>query len=264
MAKKMTVRKVALITGAGIGIGRGIAIEMARDGYDVAVHYNSSEKTALSACKEIEELGTGVRAVAIKADISKYDGVMGLFADFKKEFNRLDVFVNNSGVSSYGRISEMKEADFDLICNVNWKGAYFCIQQAGNYMAELGIEGSIVAISSNNEELYSLGNSAYATMKVALRQFCKYASLEYGQHGIRVNSIAPGWTSTPRTEQYDKEGTYDSIPMRRWAEPSEVGQLVLYLASDYSKSITGASIMMDGGAHMMAAAKIKNLRKGDK
>jgi len=260
----MIDRKVALITGAGVGIGRGIAIEMAKAGYDVAIHYNNSKDTALLACDEIEALGLGVRAVTIQADISKYDGVMGLFEDFRSEFDRLDVFVNNSGISSFGRISNMKEEDFDLICNVNWKGAFFCIQQAGNYMVQLGIQGCIVAISSNNEELYSLENSAYATMKVALRQFCKYASLEYGQYGIRVNSLAPGWTTTPRTQKYDPEReSYDTIPMRRWLEPSEVGQMVLYLASDFAKSITGASIMMDGGAHMMQGARIENLRKGD-
>jgi NAD(P)-dependent dehydrogenase (short-subunit alcohol dehydrogenase family) len=247
----MDIRKCALVTGAGMGIGRGVALVLAEAGYDVAVHYNSSRETALSTCAEIEKLG--VRAVPIQADLSKYAELESLFRQYRENFDTLDVYVNNSGITGGGPFMEMTEETFDKICSVNWKGAYFCMQHAANYMAEKGTRGSIVVITSNQQELVFMANSAYGSMKAALVKLCKHAALELAPKGIRVNAIAPGFTDTGAPRMGEKEPTYDVIPLRRWCTPEEIGHLALFLSSQWADSITGACIMMDGGAVLKPA-----------
>lgn len=242
----MSKNKAALVTGAGTGIGRGIAIVLAQEGYDVAVHYNASRDTALTACEEIEKLG--VRAVPIQADLSDMEGVKRLFREYTKNFDTLDTYVNNSGITTGGRFLETTEETFDTICTVNWKGAYFCIQSAAKLMAEKNTKGNIVVITSNQQEIIYPGSSAYGSMKSALVRLCKFAALELAPNGIRVNAIAPGFTDTGEIRMGIKEPTYDLIPLRRWCTPEEVGNVVLFLCSKWAASITGTCIIMDGGA----------------
>lgn len=244
----MEKRKCALVTGAGMGIGRGIAVVLAQTGYDVGVHYNSSRESALSVCAEMEKCG--VRAVPLQANLSTHKGVESLFRQYREHFDTLDVYVNNSGITAHGRFLEMTEELFDTICSVNWKGAYFCIQNAAKLMAERGTRGSIVVITSNQQEITYAGSSAYGSMKSALVRLCRYAALDLAPLGIRVNAIAPGFTdSGPRMGE--KEPTYEVIPLRRWCTPEEIGHVVLFYSADYAASITGACIMMDGGAVLM-------------
>lgn len=242
----MGSRKAALVTGSGTGIGRGVALSLAHAGYDVAVHYNSSEETALSACEEIKALG--VRTVAIQADISRYEGILSLFEKYRAHFDTLDVFVNNSGITKSCRFLDMTEDVFDTVCSVNWKGAYFCIQQAARLMVERQTHGSIVIVTSNQQEIIYSASSAYGSMKAALNRLCRHTALELSAFGIRVNVIAPGFTDTGSPRMGEKERTYDTIPMKRWCTPEEIGQTVLFYSSPYAGSITGACIMMDGGA----------------
>lgn len=247
----MEKRKCALVTGAGTGIGRGIALVLAQAGYDVAVHYNSSRDTALSACAEMEKFG--VRAVAIQADLSKYTDIKSLFRQYRENFDTLDVFVNNSGITAGGRFLDTTEETFDQVCAVNWKAAYFCVQQAAHLMIEKETHGSIVIISSNQQELVFMASSIYGSMKTALAKLCRHAAIELAPHKIRVNVIAPGFTDTGAPRMGEKEPTYDLIPLRRWCTPEEVGQVALFLSSEWAGSITGANIMMDGGAVLKPA-----------
>jgi len=140
-------RKKALVTGAGMGVGYGIALELAKAGYDIAVHYNSSAKGASELCSRAEALG--VKAIQIQADIGKYEEIISLFETVKREFGKIDVFVNNSGITAGGPILDATEELFDTVCRVNWKGAYFCVQQAAKLMVETNVKGSIIIISSN-------------------------------------------------------------------------------------------------------------------
>jgi NAD(P)-dependent dehydrogenase (short-subunit alcohol dehydrogenase family) len=245
-APAVEARKSALVTGSGMGIGRGIALTLAQAGYDVAFHYNSSRDSALSACAQAEALG--VHAAAIQADISTHDGIESLFRQYRERFETLDVYVNNSGITLDGRLLEMTEDTFDAICSVNWKGAYFCIQQAARLMVEKHTAGSIVIVSSNQQEISYADCSAYGSMKAALNKLCRHAALELAEYGIRVNVVAPGYTDTGSPRMGEKEPTYGAIPLRRWCTPEEIGHAVLFYSSPYALSITGACLMMDGGA----------------
>ncbi len=252
--------KAALITGAGIGIGRGLALKLADNGYNVAVNYKNSEKEAIEVCAIINGSGKGVRAVPIKADISDIGQISGLFAEYSKYFDRLDLFINNAGITVKSPFLETSEETFDSICDVNFKGAFFCIQNAARFMIDNnqpvkvkqgGTTGNIIVISSNHYKMHAENVSVYGSVKAALTKLAGHAALELAQYGIRVNVIAPGWTDTGAARLGPKECTYDKIPLKRWCTPEELGDAVLYLASRSSDSITGASLVIDGGAVLL-------------
>jgi len=154
-------KKTALITGAGMGIGRGIALELAENGYDVAIHCNGSTNGAMEAAEAARAFG--VRAEVIRADLSKKAGVDALFDAFAERFGRLDLLVANAGVTKTGDILTFPEEDFDLVAAVDLKGSYYCIQRAAGMMKETG-GGHIVAISSNNAHMNTPNASAYASI----------------------------------------------------------------------------------------------------
>ncbi len=244
------MEKVAIVTGGGTGIGKGIAIKLLQAGYDVAVSYLSSDEGAKTLFPVAEALGR--RLVTIKADLSKYDGVMGLFEEFKKHFNRLDLFVNNAGVTMKSQFLETEEALFDAICNVDFKGAYFCMQQAAKIMVDNNIEGSIVAISSNNATAHFAEVTVYGSVKAALNKLCEHVAIELAKYKIRVNVVSPGWTDTGASRLDAKQDTYYKIPLKKWTTPDEIADSVLYLASDSAKSITGINMIIDNGALLLS------------
>ncbi len=257
-----TGNRAALVTGAGIGIGRGIAFELAAAGYDVAVNFNSSIDEAEEVCSRINAAGIKgnlvngspssgcVRAVPIKADISKVDEIRKMFEKYGRHFDRLDIFVNNSGVTLKSPFMETQEETFDRICDVNFKGAFFCIQQAAKFMirSECNTTGSIVVISSNHYKAHFDNVSVYGSVKAGLNKLAEHAAKEFAQYGIRVNVIAPGWTDTGAARMAPKETTYGRIPLKRWCMPEEIGKAVLYLSSGNAASVTGSCLVMDGGA----------------
>jgi len=238
--------KVALVTGAGIGIGRGIAIELAKAGYNVAINYNSSRAEAEEVCKLINSMG--VKSVMLQADLSKVDETVKMFNELRNEFDRLDLFVNNSGITMKSPFLETTEEIFDKMCDLNFKGAYFCVQQAAKYMVEKNIPGNIIIISSNHYKAHFDDVSVYGSVKAGLTKFAEHAAKELAKYKIRVNVIAPGWTDTGAPRMAPKESTYHKIPLKRWCTPEEIGKAVLYLTSDYAASITGACLIIDGGA----------------
>ena len=241
--------RTALVTGAGTGIGRAIAIRLAEEGYDVGLHCNNSEAGAKSAADEIRALGR--RAEVFRADLSAVANIRSLFADFTAAFGRLDLFVNNAGVTLLAPFLEMTEEAFDAVCNVDFKGAYFAMQSAGRVMAEQG-GGNIVVIASNNAFTQFARASAYGAMKTGLVKMCRHAALEMAKHKVRVNAIAPGWTDTGAARLDEKTSTYYKIPLKRWVQPKEIGTAVAFLASDAMASVTGTCLVMDGGAQLLS------------
>ncbi|MBQ7191113.1 MAG: SDR family oxidoreductase [Kiritimatiellae bacterium] len=241
--------KHALVTGAGTGIGRAIARELAKAGYDVALHCNASRDGAESAAAEIRALGR--RAEVYQADLSDLAAIDGMFEAFRKDLERLDLFVNNAGITLLAPFLEMTPEAFDKNYAVDFRAPYFCMQKAAKMMVEQG-NGNIVAIASNNAYCQFACASAYAAMKAGLVKMVRSIGLEMAKYGIRVNAIAPGWTDTGAARLDAKESTYYKIPLRRWVQPEEVGQAVLFFDSPAAASITGVTLVMDGGAQLLS------------
>ncbi len=244
-------QKTALITGAGSGLGRGVARALALGGYDLALHTGSNEARARALAEEIAK-ESGKRAEVFAADFSQSGGALKLFAQFREKFDRLDLFVNNAGVTMGAPILDMTEEIFDTVNNINWKNAYFCVQQAAQTMVDKGTRGNMVLISSNNHAMNWHGASIYAVVKEALVKFTRHAAMEFARYGIRVNCIAPGWVDTgeARMEGY-QESSIPEIPMKRWVKPSEIGEWILFLSSPACASLTGDTIELDGGVRIM-------------
>ena len=296
--------RCALVTGAGSGIGRGIALGLARAGYNVAIHYNSSEESALEAVRLAE--GYGVRSAAIGGSLASKAGVDALFCEYEKQFGRLDLLVCNAGVTKTADFDSLDEADFDLMYSLDLKGSYYCIAAAARLMPRVGSgcdvgdsgkterdgagcaaysqterdgagsaaysqterDGaahtnrgmpdtdsrgpSIVVIASNNPHMQTPRAAAYASVKAGLVQLARHSAAELAHLGIRVNTISPGWTDTGSPRLGKKEDTYYKIPLKRWCRPEEVAAAVIFLNSAAAASVTGAELVMDGGASMMS------------
>ena len=241
--------KTSLVTGAGTGIGRAIALELAKAGYAVGLHCNNSTAGAESAAEEIRAAG-GVARV-YQADLSDVVAIAAMFAAFKDDFGRLDLFVNNAGITLLAPFLEMTPEAFEKNYAVDFRAPYFCMQAAAKMMVAQG-GGNIVAIASNNAYCQFARASAYGSLKAGLVKMVKHVALEMSKFGIRCNAIAPGWTDTGAARLGDKESTYYKIPLRRWVQPSEIGQTVLFLDSPAAASITGACLVMDGGAQLLS------------
>ena len=241
--------RTALVTGAGTGIGRAIALTLAKAGYDVALHCNGSRGGAESAATEIRAFGR--HAEVYQADLGDIAAIGGLFEAFRRDFPKLDLFVNNAGITLLAPFLEMTPEDFNKNCAVDFRAPYFCMQEASRMMAKAG-GGNIVVIASNNAHCHFARASAYGSMKTGLVKMAEHVALEMSRFGIRCNSIAPGWTDTGAARLDAKESTYYKIPLRRWVQPDEIGQTVLFLDSPAAASITGACIVMDGGARLLS------------
>lgn len=235
--------RTALVTGAGTGIGRAIALELAKAGYDVGIHCNGSREGAERAAAEIR--GLGRRAEVYRADLSYVSAIGGMFDAFKRDYGRLDLFVNNAGITLLAPFLDMTPEAFDRNCAVDFRAPYFCCQAAAKMMKDQDGAGNIVIIASNNAYCRFARASAYGSMKTGLVKMAQHIALEMSKYGIRCNSISPGWTDTKAARLDEKETTYYKIPLLRWVQPEEVGKTVLFLDSPAAASITGADIVMD-------------------
>lgn len=242
--------KTALVTGAGTGIGKAIALELAKAGYDVGIHCNASTAGADEVAAAIRALGR--RAEVYPADLSDTASIRNLFADFRADFGRLDLFVNNAGITLLAPFLEMTPEDFDKNFAVDFRAPYFCCQESSKLMKDQEGAGNIVIIASNNAYCRFARASAYGSMKTGLVKMAQHIALEMSKYGIRCNSISPGWTDTKAARLDEKEATYYKIPLRRWVQPEEVGKAVVFLGSPAAASITGADIVMDGGARLLS------------
>jgi len=241
--------KNAFVTGGGTGIGKQIALTLLENGYNVAVSFYSSSESV----KEVLEYGKQLdkQVVAIKGDIKKKGEINRMFNEYKEKFDTLDLFVNNAGVTMKSEFLETTEELFDSICDVDYKGAFFCMQAAARIMAEKK-SGSIILISSNNATAHFADVSVYGSAKAAATKLAGHIAIELAKYNIRVNTIAPGWTETGAARLDAKADTYYKIPLQKWVQSKEIADAVLYLASESAKSITGATLVMDNGALLVS------------
>ncbi|MCX7603537.1 MAG: 3-oxoacyl-ACP reductase FabG [Bryobacteraceae bacterium] len=239
--------KRALVTGASKGVGRGIALELARQGADVAVNYNSDAAGAEATAAEIRALGRA--AFTVQADVSNSAQVEAMFRRVLGEFGRLDILVNNAGIQTWKPLLELTEEEWDRVLDVNLKGCFLCTQRAARAMKDAG-GGVIINIGSgcNKWPFPNLVN--YTASKGGIEQFTKVAAVELGPYRIRVNCVAPGAIEIERTRQEagDYAGTWSRLtPLGRIGLPSDVGAAVAFLCEDRAEFITGQTIWVDGG-----------------
>lgn len=242
--------KTAFVTGGGTGIGKGIAIWLAKCGYDVVISYYGSGTGAEDTVNTIRQFGK--KTAAIRANVGDVKEIRAMFCEYRKQFERLDLFVNNAGITKKACFLETEEKLFDEICSVDYKGAFFCIQEAAKIMIEKKTGGSIVLISSNNAAAHFADVSVYGSAKAAAKKMAEHAAIELAKYGIRVNCVAPGWTDIGAARLGDKEETYYKIPLQKWTTTEEVAKTVEFLASEGASSITGTTIVLDNGALLVS------------
>lgn len=243
--------KVALITGSVRGIGKAISLCFAKAGADVVINY-ISDKSELEANNLVEELKQmGVKALAIKADISKSEEAKGLITEAIKHFGKLDILVNNAGITKDMLLLRMTEQEFDKVIEVNLKGIFNCTKEASRAMLRTG--GSIINMTSVVGINGNAGQSNYAASKAGVIGFTKSVAKEFAGKKLRVNAIAPGFIETDMTDVLAdkvKEDVMRNIPMKRFGASDEVAKVALFLASDLSSYVTGEVIKVDGGMAM--------------
>lgn len=241
--------KKALVTGAGIGIGQGVATELARCGADVAVHYPPSEQAPEKTTRSVAELG--VRTVAIAGDLRDPAVCVEVVDRAAHELGGLDILVNNSGVTRFADFLDIDAELFDDLFHLNIRGQFFCAQQATRHFLAAG-GGSIVNLSSINGSRGFTRASAYAATKGAVDAFTRVLSTELGPLGVRVNAIAPGAIETPRSwvdrPDYDREEAASHVPVHRVGLPADIGRTAAFLASDDAGYISGQVVHVDGGS----------------
>jgi NAD(P)-dependent dehydrogenase (short-subunit alcohol dehydrogenase family) len=240
--------KTALITGASKGIGKGIALELAREGSAVVVNYNSDKAGAGGTVSEIESLGG--RAIAVQANVARKPDVDRMFDAALSEFGRLDILVNNAGVQTFKPLLELTEEDWDYVLDTNLKGCFLCTQRAARHMIGRGGGGRIVNIGSGCNKVPFPHLVNYTASKGGMEMFTKVAAVELGPHGIAVNCVAPGAIEIERTkhEAGDYAGTWSKLtPMRRVGNPGDIARTVAFLSRDDSDFISGQTIWVDGG-----------------
>lgn len=242
---------IALVTGGSAGIGRAVAIDLAAKGATVVINYNHSREGAEETLNVIREAGG--KAAIVKADVSDPDEVDAMFAKIKKHFKKLDILVNNSGVTRDGYLMMMSREAFDTVIKTNLYGCYYCTQGAIRLMCAAKNGGAIVNISSTSGVVGQEGQANYSASKGAIVSFTKTVAKEYARHGIRANVVAPGFIDTRMTQANRKlleEKYMQYIPMGRFGEPQEIANVVTFLASDLASYITGKTIVADGGLIM--------------
>ncbi len=246
----MLKNKVALVTGASRGIGKAIALTLAGYGAIVVVNYCGSKEKADEIVNQIKE--NGGTAVAYQADVADFDGVKTMFADITKEFGRIDILINNAGITKDNLILKMSEEEFDAVINTNLKGVFNCLKQASRIMLKQK-EGRIINISSISGVVGNPGQANYCAAKAGVIGITKSLAKELGSRGITVNAVAPGYINTDMTAVLKdelKEKITELIPLRRLGEVEDIAETVAFLASDKASYITGQTIQVDGGLGM--------------
>jgi glucose 1-dehydrogenase len=242
--------KIAVVTGAGSGIGQGIAVALAREGAAVVVDYHGVASSAQETLDRINAIGG--RTVAVGADVSDPVQVRNLIDRTVAEFGRLDIFVNNAGIEHKTAFVDYPLEQWQKIIAVNLTGPFLCSQAAAKQMLKQGGGGRIINISSIHEDLAMPLNAPYCATKGGLRMLMRTVAVELAPHNITVNNIGPGAIFTPidKDIQADKnlnDQLMAEIPMGRWGKPEEIGRMAVYLASDDASYVTGSTFFIDGG-----------------
>jgi 3-oxoacyl-[acyl-carrier protein] reductase len=241
--------KVALITGGAQGIGRAIALLLAREGAKVVISDINLEK-ARETCRELEALGR--EALAVGGNVADVRDAEAMVQQTIEKFGRMDILVNNAGITRDQVLLRMKEEDWDLVLSVNLKGAFLCTKAALRpFLKQKG--GKIVNISSVTGEMGNAGQANYAASKAGVLGFTKSIAREYARRNIQVNAVAPGFIDTAMSQaipQKDREFLIKQIPMERLWSPEDVAAAVLFLASPAADYITGQVLNVNGGMYM--------------
>jgi len=237
----------ALVTGAGTGVGKGIALELARAGCHVAVNFLIDERQAAETVSEIEALGAS--AFAVQADVRLSAEVRAMFDCVLERCQKLDVLVNNAAVQTWAPLLDLREEDWDRDIATNLKGCFLCTQAAARHMKVRG--GVIINIGSGCNKVPFPGLVAYTASKGGVEMFTKASAIELARYAIRVNCVAPGAILTERTQQ--EGGDFAAIwaketPLGRVGHPADVGRAVVFLASPQASYISGQTIWVDGAA----------------
>ena len=244
---KLLEGKVAIITGASRGIGKGIAQVFAQHGADVAFTYSSSEGPALELEKELT--GLGVKARAYKSNAASYQEAEDLVNRVLEDFGKIDVLVNNAGITKDNLLMRMSEADFDQVIETNLKSVFNMTKAVQRTLLKQR-SGSIINMSSVVGVKGNAGQANYAASKAGMIGFTKSMALELGSRNIRCNAVAPGFIETEMTARLDEKTVQswrDAIPLKRGGSPEDVANACLFLASDLSAYTTGQVLNVDGG-----------------
>ena len=246
----MSENKVALITGATRGIGREIALELAANGFDIAVNYRSEKDISEDLKNEIKS--HNVRCEFVQADVSNFEQCESMVKDAIDKFGRIDVLVNNAGITRDGLIMRMKKEDFEAVIDVNLVGTFNVTRNVIPYMIKQR-SGRIISLSSVVGVAGNAGQTNYSASKAGVIGFTKSLAKEVASRNILVNAVAPGFIDTDMTKVLSdnvKEGINAQIPLKRMGTPNEVAKVVKFLASEDSSYVTGQVINIDGGMVM--------------
>ncbi|HDC6370743.1 TPA: 3-oxoacyl-[acyl-carrier-protein] reductase [Staphylococcus aureus] len=242
--------KSALVTGASRGIGRSIALQLAEEGYNVAVNYAGSKEKAEAVVEEIK--AKGVDSFAIQANVADADEVKAMIKEVISQFGSLDVLVNNAGIIRDNLLMRMKEQEWDDVIDTNLKGVFNCIQKATPQMLRQR-SGAIINLSSVVGAVGNPGQANYVATKAGVIGLTKSAARELASRGITVNAVAPGFIVSDMTDALSdelKEQMLTQIPLARFGQDTDIANTVAFLASDKAKYITGQTIHVNGGMYM--------------
>jgi L-rhamnose 1-dehydrogenase len=245
--------KTVLVTGASAGIGRAVAIGCARHGADVALNFARDVAGAESAVAEIEKLGR--KGIAIQGDVADPETAKNFVARATEALGRVDVFVNNAGICPFHAFLDMPVETFERTMKVNLHGAYFMVQAAANQMVKQGDGGSIIAMSSISALVGGEYQTHYTPTKAGLHSLMQSVAIALGKYKIRCNSLFPGTILTDINKEDladDAKRTYmeGRIPLGRLGQPDDLVGPTVFLASDLANYVTGASLLVDGGAYV--------------
>ncbi|MBY7143667.1 3-oxoacyl-[acyl-carrier-protein] reductase [Virgibacillus sp. NKC19-3] len=242
--------KNALVTGASRGIGRAIAIELAKQGVNIAVNYAGSEAKAKAVVKELEEIG--VKAFNIQADVANETDVKNMVKEVVHQFGSLDILVNNAGINKDNLLMRMKEEEFDQVINTNLKGAFVCTKAVTRQMMKQK-NGRIINVASIVGVSGNAGQANYVAAKAGVIGLTKTTAKELAARNILVNAVAPGFITTDMTDELTDEQRSSIealIPLERLGTPEDVANVVRFLTSEDANYITGQTIHIDGGMVM--------------
>jgi 3-oxoacyl-[acyl-carrier protein] reductase len=250
LLKSNLTNKVAIVTGSSRGIGRAIALSLARCGAKVVVNGHVNIKAAREVARAITSMGK--EAIVILADVSKKSDVNRLVKLTLNEYAKIDILVNNAGIGIVCPVEELKEKDWDNIIDINLKGVFLCTKAVGKEMIKLK-KGNIINIASMDGLVALPRRSVYCASKAGVIMLTKVLAIEWAKHNIRVNCVSPGYVKTDLVAKYIADGVLDAkkierrCPIGRMALPDEIANVTTFLASEESSYITGANILVDGG-----------------
>lgn len=239
--------KIAVVTGAGRGIGRGIALALAREGAMVVVNYNGSKERAEEVVRTIEEASG--KAAAIQCNISDFEAAKEFFANVVKEYGKIDILVNNAGITKDNLMMKMSEEEFQSVIQTNLAGTFHGVKFVTRPMMKQR-QGRIINIASVSGVIGNMGQANYSASKAGVIGLTKAAAKELASRNITVNAVAPGFVATEMTDVLSdsvKEAAVATIPLGRFGEVEDIAETVVFLASDKAKYITGQVICVDGG-----------------